>query len=114
MDNIIALYGDYSSNQTEIDNMMVIYEYQENYLRYIYFAIFCLSTYIFYLRENLKYNQRLNEKTMKVNDRLVSINNKYKKMIEKINVITNNEESRISKKVCLIKNVLLFNRIYTH
>jgi len=53
----------------------------------------------------------LNEKTLKVNNRLVNINNKYKKMIDKIKVISNNEESRISKKVCLIKNLLLFNKI---
>lgn len=110
MDNTIAIY-DYSSNQTELDKMIVIYQQQENYLRYIYLAMFFLTSYIFYLKRKLKYNQQLNEKTLKVNDRLVNINNKYKKMIDKIKVISNNEESRISKKVCLIKNVLLFNKI---
>lgn len=110
MENIIAIYED-TSNQTQIDRMMVIYEQQSSIMRYIYFAMVCLMGYIFYLQERLRYNQKLNEKTMKVNDRLININNKYKKMIEKINVISNNEESRISKKVCLIKNVLLFNKI---
>jgi len=110
MDNIIAIY-DYSSNETHLDKMMVIYQQQENYLRYIYLAMFFLTSYIFYLKRKLKYNQQLNEKTLKVNNRLVNINNKYKKMIDKIKVISNNEESRISKKVCLIKNLLLFNKI---
>lgn len=111
MDNIIVIYED-SSNQTQLERMMIIYEQQQsNNLRYIYFLIFCLMTYIFCLHQRLKYNKQLNEKTMRVNHRLININNKYKKMIEKINVISNNEESRISKKVCLIKNVLLFNKI---
>jgi len=111
MDNIIAIYDYSSSNETHLDKMMVIFQQQENYLRYIYLAMFFLTSYIFYLKRKLKHNQQLNEKTLKVNDRLVNINNKYKKMIDKIKVISNNEDSRISKKVCLIKNVLLFNKI---
>ena len=111
MDNIIEIYYETSNQTQQLDYMILIYQQQENYLRYIYFGILFLMSYIFYLQQTLKYNNKLNDKTLKVNDRLVTINNKYKKMIQKINVISNNEESRISKKVCLIKNVLLFNKI---
>ena len=101
-----------SEAQQQLD--LVLINYKTDFYKYSYFLMwistFLLSAYVFYLRKSLKHNHNLFFKIKKDNDKLLYINNKFKKIFEKINEISKMED-RTAKKICLIKNLFVQNKI---
>jgi len=104
----------YNSDMQQQLDLVLIYE-NKYFHAYAYLlmltSMFCLWTYIFYLRRTLKNNHNLFFKIKKDNDKLLVINKKFKKIFEKINEISKMED-RTAKKICLIKNLFVQNNSF--
>jgi hypothetical protein len=108
--NEILIYN--SETQQQLDLVLINLKtdfYMYSYLLMI-LSVFLLSSYVFFLRKTLQHNHNLFFKIKKDNDKLLSINNKFKTIFEKINEISKMED-RTAKRICLIKNLFLQNKI---